>query len=34
LREANEAATNDDYICLVFHIVLMPQEGAGFKGGF
>jgi hypothetical protein len=34
LRETNEAATDDDYICLVFHGALMPQESSGFKGGF
>jgi hypothetical protein len=34
LCEANEATTDDDYICLVFHTVLMPQQSAGFKGGF
>jgi hypothetical protein len=34
LCETNEAAANDDYICLVFHIVPMPQQSAGFKAGF
>jgi hypothetical protein len=34
LCETNEAATNDDYIYLVFHNVLMAQQSAGFKAGF
>jgi hypothetical protein len=34
LRETNKATPDDDYVCLVFHMALMPQGGAGFKGGF
>jgi len=34
LRKADQAATDDYYVCLVSHTRFMEQGGRGLKGGF